>query len=102
MSGLVWLRLPGNPVSSAAPLVRLANLRWLWLDPATAPGIEMLAWPAGQRAAPLWIERGTGAVSAGKAGTWKRLDIEGLCRATCPVRAAIAAASGIADWRSIE
>ena len=57
VSGLVWLRLPGNPVSSAIPLVRLENLRWLWLDPATAPGIEMLAWPAGQRAAPLWIER---------------------------------------------
>ena len=57
LSGLVWLRLPGNPLSSAAPLVRLANLRWLWLDPATAPAIETLVRPAGQGAAPRWIER---------------------------------------------
>ena len=55
--GLVWLRLPGNPVSNAAPLGRLEKLRWLWLDPETAPGIEALAPPARQAAAPLWIER---------------------------------------------
>ena len=56
LSGLVWLRLSGNPVSSAAALVRLESLRWLWLDPGTAAGMETLAPPAGQGAAPLWIE----------------------------------------------
>ena len=57
VSRLVWLRLPGNPVSSAAPLERLEQLRWLWIDPGPAPGIETLAPPAEQGAAPLWIER---------------------------------------------
>ena len=57
VSRLVWLRLPGNPVSSAAPLERLEQLRWLWLDPGPAPGIETLAPPAEQGAAPLWLER---------------------------------------------
>ena len=57
VSGLLWLRLPGNPVSDIAPLGRLEQLRWLWLDPATAPGMEAWAVPAGRGAAPLWIER---------------------------------------------
>ena len=53
---LLWLRLPGNPVSDVAPLGRIENLRWLWLDSATAPGME--AWaPAGVGASELWIER---------------------------------------------
>ena len=35
VSGLVWLRLLGNPVSNALPLGRLAQLRWFWLDSGT-------------------------------------------------------------------
>ena len=55
-SGLVWLRLPGNPVPDLAPLGRLEQLRWLWLDPATAAGTEALAPPAGRGAEQLWIQ----------------------------------------------
>ena len=41
------LAVPGNPVPDLAPLGRLEQLRWLWLDPATAAGTEALAPPAG-------------------------------------------------------
>ena len=57
VSGLLWLRLPGNPFSDAVPLGRLERLRWLWLDPATAAGMEAWAPSAGRGPARLWIER---------------------------------------------
>ena len=56
VSGLVWLQLPGNPVSDVTPLGRLEKLLWLWLDSRTAAGMEALAPPAGRGEAQLWIE----------------------------------------------
>ena len=51
------LDLSGNAVEDISALGEVSGLLWLWLDPATAPGMEAWAVPAGRGAAPLWIER---------------------------------------------
>ena len=48
---------PGNAVADISALGEVSGLLWLWLGPATSPGMEAWAVPAGRGAAPLWIER---------------------------------------------
>ena len=50
------LDLAGNAVADLTALGRLGNLRWLWLDPATAAELEASGPSAGRGAAPLRIE----------------------------------------------
>ena len=60
LGGLQVLLLDGNRVADVgalSPLAGLERLRWLWLDPATAAGMEAWAPPAGRGPARLWIER---------------------------------------------
>ena len=50
------LDLSGNAVADVSALGRLENLRWLWLDPATAAELEASGPSAVRGAAPLWTE----------------------------------------------